>query len=219
MGDRTALGELIVFFNLLKIDSDMKTIFFFLAIFFIVSSGVYAQKIPSSALQIKTALLAAPADKREGAAIYGYNSSGEFVLLRKGTNEMICLADDPKQTGFSVACYHHDLEPFMKRGRELRMAGKSSKEVSDTRDEEVKSRKILMPAQPSTLYVYSAKEEDYNKTTGDIKDGYLRYVIYIPYATPESTGLPLKPDVPGMPWIMDPGTYKAHIMINPARTQ
>jgi hypothetical protein len=147
----------------------MKTLFFFPAIFFIVSSGVDAQTIPASALQIKTALLATPADKREGATVYGYNSSGEFVLLRKGTNEMICLADDPKQKGFSVASYHRDLEPFMKRGRELRMAGKSSKEVSDTRDEEVRSGKLHMPVQPSTLYVYSAKEEDYNKTTGDKK--------------------------------------------------
>jgi hypothetical protein len=43
----------------------------------------------------------------------------------------------------------------------------------------------------------------------------LRYVIYIPYATSASTGLPLKQDAPGMPWIMDPGTPRAHIMINP----
>jgi len=43
----------------------------------------------------------------------------------------------------------------------------------------------------------------------------LRYVIYIPFATAESTGLPLAPSAPGMPWIMDPGTHRAHIMINP----
>jgi hypothetical protein len=40
-------------------------------------------------------------------------------------------------------------------------------------------------------------------------------VIYIPYATAESTGLPAKPGSPGMPWIMNPGTARAHIMIDP----
>ena len=74
-----------------------------------------------------------------------------------------------------------------------------------------------MPKQPTTLYVYSADEEKYNKTTGEITDGYLRYVIYIPYATGESTGLPLKPDAGGQPWLMDPGTHRAHIMISPAK--
>jgi hypothetical protein len=72
-----------------------------------------------------------------------------------------------------------------------------------------------MPKAPSSLYVYSAKDDQVNKTTGEVKDGYLRYVIYIPYATAASTGLPLKPTAPGMPWIMDPGTHRAHIMINP----
>ena len=55
----------------------------------------------------------------------------------------------------------------------------------------------------------------FDPETGEVTKGYLRYVIYIPFATPESTGLPLAPSEPGMPWIMDPGTHRAHIMINP----
>lgn len=173
--------------------------------------------IPSATLQIKIAVLAAPADKREAASVYGYNEKGQFISLRKGTNEMICLADDPKVPGLNVACYHQDLEPFMKRGRDLKMEGKTPKEVSDLRDEEVKAGKLQMPKQPATLYVYTAIAENYDTVTGAVKDGYLRYVIYIPFATAESTGLPLKPDVPGMPWIMDPGTHRAHIMISPPK--
>lgn len=192
----------------------MKTSFLFLTMIF-TAAVAGSQTIPSPAVQIKSAVLSAPADKRDGATVYGYNPAGQFILLRKGTNEMICLADDPKQQGFSAATYHQDLEPFMKRGRELKMTGKSPKEVSQVRDEEVKTGKLYMPKQPSTLYVYSAKPEDYDPATGEVKNGYLRYVIYIPYATSESTGLPLKPDAPGMPWIMDPGTHRAHIMINP----
>lgn len=181
-----------------------------------IAAFSFAQSpIPSATVQIQTAVMAAPAAKRDAATVFGYNEKGDFVLLRKGTNEMICLADDPKVPGLSVASYHEDLEPFMKRGRDLKMAGKTPKEVSDIRDEEAKSGRLMMPKQPTSLYVYTAKAENYDPITGSVKDGYLRYVIYIPYATAESTGLPLKPDAPGMPWLMDPGTHRAHIMISP----
>lgn len=171
--------------------------------------------IPTAAIQIQTAELAAPADKRGASSVYGYSANGDFILLREGTNEMICLADDPKIPGLNVACYHKDLEPFMKRGRDLKREGKTPKEVAEIRDYEAKSGWIPMPKQPASLFVYTAKAENYNSETGSVKDGYLRYVIYIPYATAESTGLPLKPDTQGMPWLMDPGTHRAHIMISP----
>ena len=181
--------------------------------------GSFAQNsVPSPAIQIQTAVLAAPADKRQNSTVLGYNEKGKLVELRKGTNELICLADDPKVAGLSVASYHKDLEPFMKRGRDLRYSGKSAKEATDIRDEEVKSGILLMPKQPLTLYVYTAKAENYDPATGNVKDGFLRYVIYIPYATAQSTGLPTKPDVPGMPWLMDPGSHRAHIMITPPPT-
>lgn len=174
-----------------------------------------AQTVPSADVQIKTAVLAAPEELRDGATVYGYSPKGEFTTLRKGTNGMICLADDPAQKGFSVSCYHKDLEPFMARGRELKKEGKSFQEIFDIREAEVKAGKLKMPSQPTTLYVLTTKDENYDRSTGEVTDTYLRYVVYIPYATAESTGLPLKPDVAGMPWIMDPGTHRAHIMINP----
>lgn len=170
---------------------------------------------PSAEIQIKTAVLAAPADKRDGATVYGYTAKNEFTVLRKGTNEMVCLADDPAQKGLSVSCYHKDLDPFMERGRILKKDGKKPAEILAMREQEVKDKKLMMPVHPSSLFSYTAKDEDYTAATGDVKNGYLRYVVYIPYATAESTGLPLKPEAPGMPWIMDPGTHRAHIMINP----
>ena len=182
---------------------------------FVLAGLTAAAQIPSPEVQIKLATLAAPAELRDKALVYGYNQKGELVVLRKGENEMICLGDDPNQAGLSVSCYQKDLEPFMARGRELKKEGKKSDEVFAIREQEVKAGKLIMPKSPSTLYVYSAKDDQYDKTTGEVKDGYLRYVIYIPYATAESTGLPLQPSAPGMPWIMDPGTHRAHIMINP----
>ena len=171
--------------------------------------------LSSAALQIKSALLAAPLEKRDSCTVYGYSADTQLVLLRKGTNEMICLADDPKSPDFSVSCYVKELEPFMQRGRELRQQGIKDQELFDQREKEVVAGTLQMPKQPAALYVYSAKDKDVDHATGEVKNGYLRYVIYIPYATAKSTGLPEKPDADGMPWIMNPGTYRAHIMINP----
>lgn len=179
--------------------------------------SAFAQTIPSADVQIKTALLASPDENKEKAMVYGYSPKGEFIVLRKGENDLVCLTDDPNQPGLSVACYHKSLDPFMARGRELKKEGKSYQERFDIRDQEVKAGKLVMPKQPTTLYVYSADKEKFNAATGEVQDGYLRYVIYIPYATAESTGLATKPMAAGQPWIMDPGTYRAHIMIDPPK--
>jgi hypothetical protein len=182
---------------------------------FIFLAGIVTGQIPPVEMQIKVAVLAAPADLRADATVYGYDQKGNFVILRKGTNEMVCLADDPKQDGLNVSCYHKDLDSFMARGRELRLAGKSHQEIFDIREGEVKTGKLIMPPQPTTLFVYTATAENYNAQTGKVNNGNFRYVVYVPWATAESTGLPLKPEAPGMPWLMDPGTHRAHIMITP----
>jgi hypothetical protein len=178
-------------------------------------------QIPATDVQIKGALLAAPATTKDGALVYGYNEKSEFVVIRPGTNEMVCLADDPSQEGFNASCYHKDLDPFMERGRELKKQGKNPKEILEQREADVKSGKLKMPAQPTTLFVYYAPAANYDSKTGEVKEGNFRYVVYIPYATAETTGLPLKPnpDAPGMPWLMDPGTHRAHIMITPPAAQ
>lgn len=194
----------------------MKFLLPFLAFLLSVTANGQADILPPE-IQIKTALLAAPADKRDGAMVYGYNNDGKLIVLKEGTNNLICLADDPTRKGISVACYSRKLEPFMARGRELIAEGKSEIEKRAIRKKEADSGKLKMPDAPSMLYVFSGSEENYDKNTGDLKDGKFRYVIYIPYATTESTGLPDKPDVPGMPWLMEPGTHRAHIMITPPK--
>lgn len=176
-----------------------------------------AQQISSKDIQIKTALMAAPDELKEGASVYGYDAQGSFIVLKKGTNTLICLSDDPSSPGFNVSCYHKDLDPFMERGRQLKKEGKTSQEIFDIREAEAKSGKLKMPNPGSILFVLTADAADYNEKTGEVKDTYLRYVVYIPWATAASTGLPLRPSGPAMPWIMDPGTHRAHIMINPPR--
>lgn len=184
---------------------------------FLTAPCISQPDILSRDIQINTAVLAAPEAERAGAKVWGYDQNGKLIVLREGSNNMVCIADDPDFAGISVACYPKKLEAFMARGRELTAQGLSEIEKRNQRKKEIEAGKLLMPEDPSTLYVLSGTEENYDVATGKLKDGNFRYVIYIPYATAESTGLPLKPEAPGMPWLMDAGTHRAHIMISPPR--
>ncbi len=175
--------------------------------------GCNAQEIPNKDFQIKMAVIAAPEHQRDSAKVLGFNAEGEIVTIREGSNEIVCLADDPNKEGFSVAAYHKDLEPFMARGRELKKEGLDFRQIFDQREKEVQQGSLKMPDK-TTLYVTTGT---INQETNEVEDLYTRYVIYIPYATEETTGIPLQPTAPGGPWIMDPGTHRSHIMINPPK--
>lgn len=190
----------------------------FTAFILLCTSPFYAQSVILPAdIQIKTAELAAPEMLRQNATVLGYNAKGELVTLRKGSNSVVCLADDPKLKGIKVACYGKELEPFMARGRELIREGKTEEEKQKIRGEEINSKKLKMPSEPSVLYVVTGKDEDYNPATGELKNFHIRYVFYKPYMTAEATGLSTKPQAPGMPWLMDAGTQHSHIMITPPK--
>jgi hypothetical protein len=170
-----------------------------------------------SAATIAAAVLAAPEELRDGASVLGWDAEGkETVELRAGSNDLVCLADKPGDEAFSVACYHRALEPFMRRGREMAAEGISGETRMKQRWQEIDDGKLKMPDAPATLYVLTGKS--YDPATGEVADRYLRYVVYTPYATPESTGLALSPSGPGAPWLMFPGTAGAHIMINPPKS-
>lgn len=173
-----------------------------------------AQELPREA-QIAQAVLAAPDDRRDGAQVIGFEN-GKPVTLRPGTNDLVCVADNPAAEGISIACYHEDLDPFMARGRELTAQGVTEDKVRDqTRWDEIKAGKLTMPKEPTTLYVTTGKSFD--AATGTLAGAYTRWVLYVPFATAATTGLPTKPAGPGAPWLMDPGTAGAHIMISPPR--
>jgi hypothetical protein len=192
----------------------MKTTIVFSMLLLTAASAASGAAVPPPDAQIAAAILAAPADLRAGAAVLGYNPQGELATLREGKNELICLASDPSKTAFSVACYHKDLEPYMARGRQLSTQKLTGQQRNEIRWKEVADGKLSLPREPRTLYVLTGT--GFDADTGKVADAYLRWVIYVPFATPESTGLSTKPS-DSAPWLMYPGTPGAHIMINPPK--
>jgi hypothetical protein len=160
-------------------------------------------------------VLPLPQEFRDSATVLGYNAAGQLVTLREARGDFICLASDPKADRFHVACYHRSLEPFMARGRELRARGTTGDQVDSVRFAEVKSGKLRMPAQPASLYSLTGPRGSYNAATNAVTDAGHLFVVYIPGATAASSGLSARPQR-GVPWIMFPGTPKAHIMFVPS---
>ena len=177
----------------------------------LLTASTLVAEVSSESDQIAASVLASPEERRTEATVLGYDSHGKLIVLRKGSNDLTCLADTPGNEGFSVACYHNDLEPFMARGRELSAQGYKGKERHKIRWKEVDNGSIEMPRKPRMLYVLRGK--GFDSASGNVIEPYLRWVVYTPYATPESTGLST---VSGKsPWLMFPGTAGAHIMISP----
>lgn len=171
------------------------------------------QTIPSRQQQIKAAVQAAPPSFRAGAKVYGYNPQGNWTTLREGSNELICIADDPAQSNFHVACYAASLEPFMKRGRQLREKGFTRKQVDQQRRQEIEADELDFPDRASTLYSLTGQQDAYNYATGTLNKAQSLTVVYVPFGTPESTGMTPSPFGPGTPWLMEAGMPWAHIMI------
>ena len=190
------------------------------AVFFVcalaVSAPVLAQAPAVSAeQQIAGALLIAPDSLRAGATVLGWQR-GELVEIRKGTNELICLADDPSTERFQVACYQKALEPFMARGRELHKQKLGHALVDSLRLADIKAGKWKMPDTPTALYNMVVPKDSIDAATGLPRGKGTRwYVVYIPYATEASSGFSTAADGSGRPWLMYPGEPWAHLMVTP----
>jgi hypothetical protein len=180
----------------------------------VASSAAAQQKLfPTVDQQIATAVLAMPEPFRADATVMGWKSpSGKLEVLRQGKNGMICLAQFAIEPRFHVSCYHEGLEPFMLRGRQLREQGITVPEkVDSVRYKEVAEGKLKMPVS-GALYQLIGPATAWDPATDKLTNVNTLFVMYIPGATAASTGLTTVSSK-DKPWLMFPGTPKAHIML------
>lgn len=169
---------------------------------------IAAEKSPE--WMVASAVLAAPASLRDGAEVRAWTADDRLVVLRPGTNGLICLADRPGDGRFAAACYHDGLEPFMERGRELSREGVEGMERNEVRWREIEAGTLPMPA-AGMVYNLGFATEELDPGSTDPATGGRLHAIYMAGATAESTGLPITPG--DGPWLMFPGTPSAHVMI------
>jgi len=183
----------------------------------VLAGGPAAAQHPWSGLspemQIRLAVQAAPAEARETATVQGYDADGNFVTLREGTGALICMAPAPTREDFEVSCHHEGLEAYFARGRELLAQGITGNERTQARWNEYLEGKLPIPYGSSNHILTGS---GFDPSSGEIHDAYIRWVVYTPMATPETTGLTGRP-AEVVPWLMFPGTPGSHIMFSPPR--
>lgn len=181
-----------------------------LAAILLTPSASHAQR--TDGWEIAAAVLPLPDSMRTGARVLVYRGA-DLVEVRAGSNEMICLGDDPAHKGLQVSCYHKSLEPFMAKGRELRAAGVTKREAVDSaRLADVKSGRIVMPSSAMLSSIF-AESDSFDALAGPPEKHSALDIIYLPFATRESTGISEQPAV-DRPWLMFAGKPWAHVMLS-----
>ena len=181
------------------------------------TTGAAPARVPAltQAQRIAAATLPLPAEFRASAAVIGAPAPAVPVTtLRAGAGAFVCLAPVPGAERFHAACYHRSLEPFMARGRALRLEGVAADRVDSVRFAEVRARRLALPTGAATLYSLTGPPGAYDPAANAVAGARPLVVVYMPGATEASTGLSTKPQE-GVPWLMFPGTPKAHIMFTP----
>jgi hypothetical protein len=192
--------------------------------------AIRAQTTPDAATKIATAVLPLPREMRASATVIDVIGNGKIDTLRKGTSDMVCAYHAPgvppnSKTGEKIlrpSCYHEAVSRIMIRAsavqRELTAAGKpaDSKAVDAQVDAEIKSGKLKLPPVPTIGFRMAGPVDAFNPAAGTVSPAvHVWQMVIIPYATGASLSLPEK-EGGNMPWVMDAGSYLAHIMVDPA---
>jgi hypothetical protein len=165
-----------------------------------VSTSGFAQTSP----EIDTAVLAAPANLRDGATVIKWKPDYTYDTVRKGTNRLVCFDSSgmPGQQPFSIECSSvanleriaQNLKFEAEPDRAKRQAALDAAEANGTR------------AKPEYGSVW------YHLRGPDKAKARAHTTVAVPGATTASTGLPDNAKQGGV-WIMDAGTSTAHLMI------
>ena len=122
-----------------------------------------------------------------GTAVLGYNPQGELVKLREGKNELICLASDPAKTdipalpattGTWTRTWLAAVSSWLRKSLgQVQPTRLSSLERSGGRKTRHAARRLDAAIVLHRLWL--------RLRSGKVTDAYLRWVIYVPFATPD----------------------------------
>ena len=176
----------------------MKRIALFIFGVMAVSTSALAQA-PADALD--KALLAAPANLREGATVIRWKADFTYETLKKGTNRLVCYdkSGQPKQQPFMVECTSLGNLDRAAQNMKFEAAGDKTQALLDAAE---KDGTRVKPEYGSVWYHFMGADRERART---------HVTIAVPGATTQSTGLPDNNKQGGV-WIMNAGTTTAHLM-------
>ncbi len=143
-----------------------------------------------------------PVHLRAEASVVMNNSKGTERVLRKGSNGFACYPDE-HSPNFRVVCREASWKRYIgKIGPILAQTSTSPSERLALIDATIDEGSVTPPTPGSRAYSLSGPDRERVKPL---------FVISLPGATAESTGLPTERS--NGTWLMCPGTPTAHIMV------
>ena len=178
----------------------MKRIVMFVLGLMVVSIGAMAQA-PDAA--VEKALLAAPANLRDGATVIKWKPDFTYETLKKGTNRLVCYdrSGFAEQQAFSVECTSIANVDRVAQNLKFEAAGDKIKTQAMV-DAAEKDGTRVKPEYGSVWYHLMGADREHARP---------HMTIAVPGATTASTGLPDN-NKQGTVWIMNGGTSTAHLM-------
>jgi hypothetical protein len=152
---------------------------------------------------IEKALLAAPANLRDGATVVKWKSDFTYDTLKKGTNRLVCYdrSGFPEQQPFSIECTSLGNLDRVAQSLKFESVGDKAKTQALV-DAAEKDGTRLKPEYGSVWYHFMGVDREH---------AHAHVTIALPGATAQSTGIPDKRRDDGI-WLMNAGTSTAHVM-------
>ena len=162
-----------------------------------ISTSAFAQ----SSAEIDTALLAAPANMKEGAAVIKWKPDYTYDTLRKGTNRLVCFDKSglPGQQAFMIECTSIANLDRVAQNLKFEALGDKKQAALDAAE---KDGTRVKPEYGSVWYHVMGPDKERARH---------HMTIAVPGATTASIGLPENNKQGGV-WIMNAGTTTAHLM-------
>ena len=162
------------------------------------STSAFAQ----ASAEIEKAVLAAPANQREGATVVKWKADYTYDTLRKGTNRLVCYdrSGQPGQQPFSIECTSIANLDRVAQNIKFDAMGDKRQAMLDAAE---KDGTRVKPEFGSIFYNLSGPDRERARP---------HTTVAVPGATAQSLGLPDNNKQGGV-WIMNPGTTTAHLMI------
>jgi hypothetical protein len=163
------------------------------------SGAAFAQTAPPG----DPALLAGPANLREGATIIKWKADYTYDTVKKGTNRLVCfdISGMAGQQPFSVECTSIANIPRVAQNLKFEAEPDKAKRQASI-DTAEKNGSRVKPEFGSVWYHLRGPDRERARP---------HTTIAVPGATTASLGLPENPSQGGV-WIMDAGTSTAHLM-------
>ena len=162
-----------------------------------MSIGAFAQA------EIEKALLAAPANLKEGTTVIKWKSDFTYETLKKGTNKLVCYdrTGQPGQMPFAVECT--SLGNLERVAQSLKMEAIPDKAAQKAAFEAADKEGKWTKPEFGSLWIHMSGP--------DAEHARKHVTIAVPGATTQTMGLPEDAKQGGM-WIMYAGSSAAHLM-------